>query len=170
MRLNEVKLAQAKTLCDSIESESNMRFVIPENMGSDLRLLPADTYSAEISDIFLGKSQSGQPKATVKYTITSEFTGKRGADFESTIGATTLETFSLQPQALFNINGLYKTANGTNIPQGDFDEEQFLQVLKDGLIGKQFNLQLGVGVSPSGNEKNDVLNRAAIATGSKRRK
>jgi len=148
-----------------------MRFVIPENIGGDLRVLPSDSYDAEVVDIFLGESATKNPKATVKYLITSEFTGKKPADFKSTIGENILETFSLQPQALFNINGMYKSVKGTNIPQGDYDDQEFLQLLKDAFIGQRFKLKVTVEANPNtGEEMSKVAGRQYSPKGSARKR
>ncbi len=140
-----------------------MRFVIPENIGSDLRILPPDAYEAELTDIILGESAAKKPKCTVKYLVTSEYTGKKPDGFKTTVGETVLETFSLQEQALFNINGLYKQATKVNIPQGDYDSEGLMQVLKDALLGKRFNLLLATEVNPNnGEEMTKVSKRSLI--------
>lgn len=129
-----------------------MRFVIPDNIGGDLRVLPSDSYDAEIVDIYLGESAAHKPKATVKYLITSDYTGKKSADYKTTVGENALETFSLQPQALFNINGLYKSVTGKNIPQGDYDEQGLLTILKDALLGQRFKLKIVETANPTSGE------------------
>lgn len=126
-----------------------MRVVIPENLGGDLRLLPPDTYEAEVVDVFVGESKTKQPKLTVKFTVTSEFTGPKDNNFQSCIGETVLDTYSLQPQALWRLNDLYKAATGERLKMGDFDLEEFGQLMKESLVGKAFTLLLDNEVVPT---------------------
>ena len=126
-----------------------MRVVIPENLGGDLRLLPPDTYEAEVVDVFVGESKTKQPKLTVKFTVTSEFTGPTDNNFQSCIGETVLDTYSLQPQALWRLNDLYKAATGERLKMGDFDLEEFGQLMKESLVGKAFTLLLDNEVVPT---------------------
>jgi len=136
-----------------------MRIVVPDNLGSDLRLLPPDTYEGEIADLFIGESQTKQPKITIKYTLLSEYTGKREKDFQSCIGETVLDTFSLQPQAIWRLNDLYKAATGERLPasQEGFEKEEFEDMMKEALIGRRFSLLLDNEVVPtSGKEQTKV--------------
>jgi len=144
-----------------------MKIKVPENVGGgDLRVLPVSepTYEAVLEDIFLGKSGTGNPKATVKYIVTSEYEGKeaKAKDFESTIGATVLETFSLQEQAIWRLNDLFKQCTGERVPQGDFEEEEFLGMLKDAMVGTNFNLMLKNEEDNKGAMRTQVEKREAI--------
>ena len=114
---------------------------VPENVGGELRLLPEDTYDATLQDLFLGKSTaSGQPKLTAKWVITSEYSGKKGKDYISTVGESVLESYSLQPQALWKLNTLYKKCTGKTLndafdPEQEYTEEEFAEMVKSALIG-----------------------------------
>lgn len=124
-----------------------MNIKVPEEIGgSDLRLLPVTNplYEAQLSDLFLGKSSTGGPKVTVKFTVTSEYTGPEAKerDFESTVGATVIDSFSLQEQAIWKLNDLYKTITGDRLPAGESSEEAFLAMLKKGMVGANVNLLL----------------------------
>jgi hypothetical protein len=88
-----------------------------------------------IQEIFFGESKAGAPKLTVKWLITSEYTGKKDKDYSSTVGENILENFSLQEQALWNLNSLYKKATGERLPTGDYQPEEFVGLLKEKLIG-----------------------------------
>jgi len=140
-----------------------MQIVVPEDLGSDLRKLEGIA-KAQIDAVMPGKSKAGHPKATVKYIITDEMDGI--ADGEaSTIGEPVLETFSLQPQALWKINGLYKQATGERIPQGDFDLNGFMELLEEALVGKEFSLVLELvipGDGSSTDERTEVTERTYI--------
>ena len=124
-----------------------MKIQIPEDIGGELKLLPNGHCTAVLTNMSLGKSKEGNPKATAMYTVTSEMYDdpKEG----STIGEKVLETFSLLPQALFNINGLYKSVTKENIPQGDYDFQEFLQIILEALKGQEFNLILEQDISPT---------------------
>lgn len=144
-----------------------MRIVIPENLGGDLVVIPSDSYEAEIQDIFLGESASKNPKATVKYIVLTEYTGKKLPEgIETTVGCVLLESFSLQPQAVWKLNGLWKDVKGENLPQGDFSKEEFEAMLKEELIGKAFTLLVDVKDNPNSGEKmNEVVQRKLIQRG-----
>jgi len=143
-----------------------MQVKVPESMGGDLRILPTTNplYEAEVADIFLGKSGTGNLKATVKYIITSEYEGPeaKAKNFESTIGATVLETFSLQEQAIWRLNTFFKQCTGERIPAGDFSEEDLGNMLKDGCIGTPFSLILKTEVDKNGNDRTAVDRRDKI--------
>ena len=68
-----------------------MQIHVPEDLGGKLRALPEDTYLAAIQDMFLGESRTGNPKLTVKWVVRSEYSGKHGKDYVSTIGENVLE-------------------------------------------------------------------------------
>jgi len=114
-----------------------IKISVPENVGGELRVLPEDTYEAAIQDIFYGLSQSKQPKITVKWVIQSEYSGTKDKDYQSTVGENVLEAYSLQPNALWKLNTLYKTITGDRLPQGDYEPDDFVQMLKDNLIGSE---------------------------------
>jgi hypothetical protein len=119
-----------------------MQVHVPEELGGSLRVLPEDTYDAVIQDMFLGVSKTGNPKLTVKWLVQSEYTGEKDEDYISTVGENVLETYSLQPQALWNLNDLYKSVTGDRLPQGDYDEEEFLEMLKNALLGASMKIRL----------------------------
>lgn len=117
-----------------------MKIHIPENIsGGELRLLPEGPAQATIQDIFLGKSKTGNPKITIKWVVTSElFDG----DADTSIGDNVLDIYSLTEQALWRLNQLYMDATEEPLPQGDYSEEEFLDLLKENLIGLEANLIL----------------------------
>jgi len=107
-----------------------MQIHVPEDLGGDLRVIPDDTYRATIADVFIGKSKSsGQPKATVKWTITSEYSGPtEDEDYVTTVGETVLDTYSLQPQAIWRLNDTYKLLTNDRLPMGDYSDEEFGEI------------------------------------------
>jgi len=118
-----------------------MRISIPKDLGGELKTLPEGPCRAVIEGISLGKSKADQPKATVRYICLTELYPK-GAP-ESSIGERVLETFSLQSQALWRINDLYKEGTGENLPQGDYGEAELQELLEGALKGTEWNLLLG---------------------------
>jgi hypothetical protein len=145
-----------------------MRIVIPEEIGGSLRLLPPDTYEANLSDLFLGESQTKNPKVTLKFTITSEYTGKKDKDFQSCIGENILEMCSLQPQAVWKLNDYYKAATGERLPQGEFDDEEFESMLKEALVGKSFRLLVDNEIVPTTGEERTKVQKFEIIEKRKR--
>jgi hypothetical protein len=108
-----------------------MKVIVPEEIGGGgLRLLPAGVARATLEKIIMGKSKTGNPKATFRYTITDEMDGV-AEDELSTIGETVLETYSLQSQV-----------TGERLPQGDFELEEFGEMLNDTLCGTEWDLLL----------------------------
>jgi hypothetical protein len=138
-----------------------MKFVIPENVGSSLRVLPVDTYETQIQDIYLGESKEKKPKATIKFVTQSEYTGPRDKDFQSCVGETIIETVSLQAQAIWKLNDYFKGATGERLPQGEFDEEEMLNMLKEGLVGSRWNLLVETDTS-QGDERTKVKKATPI--------
>ena len=140
-----------------------MQIVVPEDLGSELRKLEG-VAKAQIDKIMPGTSKAGKPKATIKYIITEEMDGI--ADGEaSTIGEAVLETFSLQSQALWKLNTLYKQATGERLPQGDYTPEEFISMVEEALIGKEFNLVLELVIPDDGSsteERTEVSERSFI--------
>jgi len=118
-----------------------MKISIPKDLGGELKTLPEGPCRAVIEGISLGKSKADQPKATVRYICLTELYPK-GAP-ESSIGERVLETFSLQSQALWRINDLYKEGTGESLPQGDYEEAELQELLEGALKGTEWNLLLG---------------------------
>jgi len=118
-----------------------MQIHVPENLGGDLRLLPEGMAIASIDKCPIGKSKKGQPKVTFVYTIVEEME-INPEDAPTTVGETVLETFSLQPKAMFNLNNAYREVTGENLPQGDFSLEEFQQTLNEIFIGTEWSLML----------------------------
>ena len=135
-----------------------MQIHVPEDLGGKLRLLPDDIYKCAIQDMFLGTSKEGNPKLTLKWVLQSEYSGKHKKDYISTIGENVLETFSLLPQAMWNLNDLYKTVTGEQLPQGDYGPEEFVALLKEQLLGVEMQLRL-VTDNASGTDRSVVEER-----------
>lgn len=126
-----------------------LNIVVPENVGGELRLLPSGNARATLEKIMLGKSKgSGQAKATFRFTITDEM-DNNDDDAPTTVGEAVLETYSLQPQAMFKLNDVYKAVTGERIPQGEWSPEEFEQKLNDDLTGTEWDLILD-NVVPQG--------------------
>lgn len=137
-----------------------MRIVIPDVKDSTLRILPPGPAEAVLEKIILGTSNANKPKATFKYTITKEIEGNDG---EPTIGETVLETYSLQPQALFNLAGVYKMVTKEKLPMGDYDQEEFLEILESALCGSTWKLILETEVPIGAEEERTVIAKKTLA-------
>lgn len=119
-----------------------MNIIIPENIGSELRVLEG-TAHVVLEKIIMGKSKANQPKVTFRYIIDEEMDGY-GEDtgVQSAVGEHVLETFSLQPQAIFKLNEVYMQVTGERLPMGEYTEDQFAQMLNEALTGTEFYLSL----------------------------
>ena len=126
-----------------------MNIKVPQDIGGELRLLPEGPATAVLEKITLGKSKQQKPKATFKYTVTEEMSGVKEGE-PSTIGETVLETYSLQEQSMWKINGTFKEVTGERIPQGDFNEEDFEAMLNEKLTGSEWTLMLEQKVPEDG--------------------
>jgi hypothetical protein len=122
-----------------------MKITIPDDFG-DIKVLPEGPCTAILSGIFPGTSKSRQPKLTFKWTINSEMYDdpKDG----STVGETVLDTYSLQPQALWRLNEVYKAQTGENLPQGDYDIDGLVKILEEELLHEEANLELLTDLHP----------------------
>jgi hypothetical protein len=141
-----------------------MQISIPEDLGGELRKLEGVAQATSQSFSF-GTSKSGNPKLTLKYVITDEMDGI-GEDEPSAVGETVLETFSLQPQALWKLNELYKQCTGEKLPQGDYSKEEFEELLNENIIGVDFNLVLELKIPDDGSsteERTEVTDRTVIS-------
>lgn len=116
-----------------------MHIHIPENIGSDLRLLPDGPVVATLELIILGKSKAGKPKLTLKYIVTEDMETLPEGE-PTTVGETIIETVSLAENALFGLNNIYKAATGEQLPQGDYSIEEFLEHLNETLTGRDWRL------------------------------
>lgn len=134
-----------------------MKISVPKDLGGELKVLPEGTCTAAIEGVSIGKTREGKPKATVRYVCLTELYPKDAP--ASSIGERILETFSLQPQALWNINGFYKDATGESIPQGDYDDAEFQEILETGLKGTEWSLVLATELTPDGSEQTRVQTR-----------
>lgn len=116
---------------------------VPEDIGSDLRVVPEGTYKAIVKK-FIPKmsTTSNQPKLVCRLTIQSEAPGKHGKDYISTIGETILDDFSLQEQAIWKLNSLYKQITNERIPMGDYTHEQFAELMNEHLGGAEVNIDV----------------------------
>lgn len=134
-----------------------MKIHVPEDLGGKLRVLPEDTYNAQIQDMFFGMSKTNNPKITCKWVITSESDQNPEGD-PPTTGENVLETFSLQPKAIWNLNDLYTEVTGNRLPKGDFSPEEFTEMVKQELIGAELLIDV-ITDTGSGSERSQIVNR-----------
>lgn len=141
-----------------------MKINVPEDVGSgELRLLPPGVVRATLAKIMLGKSKANQPKATFKFILLEDM--KVPFNEPPTTGEVVLDTYSLQPQALFKLNDTYKKVTGERIPQGDFDMVEFEDMLNQSLIGTEWMLQLDNQIPTDGSstEERTVIVKKELA-------
>ncbi len=130
-----------------------MKIVVPKDLGGSLRNDLTGTFEAVIADMFLGESRAKQPKITARYILKSEMEGPHEG---TTIGETVLESFSLQEQAIWKLNDLYKLCAGERLPQGDFDLQEFFEKVKEACVGKEVYLSLAIGKDQNNNDRVEV--------------
>jgi hypothetical protein len=145
-----------------------MKYVVPTDIGSSLRVLPPDTYEAEITDVSFGESAQNKPKCTVIFTIKSEYTGVKEEGFQSCVGEKVIDTVSLQPQAMFKINDYFKAATGDRIPANEdgYDKDEFEELIKENLIGANMSILLETDTS-QGDERTKVKKFTALKKSAK---
>lgn len=139
-----------------------MKIHIPENLGdSSLRILPDDTYQAVVTDVF-GKEaakSSGNPVAYLKWTLKSECSiekVRKAKDYETTVGAIVLDTYSLLPQALWRLGNTYLALTGENFPEGDFEFEDVVKIMKENLVGCETKIRIKKEPTPTGADQMKV--------------
>lgn len=119
-----------------------MQIHVPEDMGDTLKVFEEDVYDAAVKRLSIGTSKtSGEPKVTVAWVVNSEYSGKKGKNYESTVGNVVLDTYSLQPQAIWRLNDTYITLTGDRLPQGNYSKEEFEQILKDNMVGAEARIK-----------------------------
>ena len=128
---------------------------VPGDMGGDLIIFPEGAYNFVLKDIILGTSQAGKPKLTFRWICQSESENADDIDdYTSTIGETLLDSYSLQPQALFGLNNIYKQMTQEQLPQGDYEMSEFVELVKDALNGASARII----VEPDGaGERNNIV-------------
>jgi hypothetical protein len=137
-----------------------MKIHIPEGLGGgELKLMTGST-KATLDKIAWGLSQAKQPKATFMYTVLDELNSDDG--LPTTVGERVLETFSLQPQALFKLNDVYKAATDEGLPVGDYSEEEFHGLIEDALLETEWQLVLKEGMDQNGKARTEVDSRAFL--------
>ena len=136
-----------------------MKIHIPEGLGGELKVMEGST-KASLDKIVWGLSQTKQPKATFMYTVLDELSTDKSQP--TTVGERVLETFSLQPQALFKLNDVYKAATDEGLPVGDYSEEEFHQLVEDALLETEWQLNLQKGMDQNGKERTEVGQRAFL--------
>lgn len=140
-----------------------MKISVPENIGGELRKLEGPA-KATLEKIILGKSKKDQPKATFRYIITEEMDCVKEGE-ATAIGETVLETYSLQPQAIFNLNSVYKEVTGERLPQGDYNEQDFEVMLNEALTGTEWSLLLELQIPADGSstvERTQVVKKEFV--------
>ncbi len=140
-----------------------MKITIPENIGGELRKLEGPC-KATLDKVMLGTSKQNQPKATFRYVITEEMACVKEGE-PSSIGENVLESYSLQPQAIFNLNNVYKEVTGERLPQGDFSKEEFESMLNENLAGSEWTLLLELQTPTDGSsteERTQVVKKEYI--------
>lgn len=131
-----------------------MQINIPENINTgELKVLPNGIASAVLEKILLGKSKANQPKLTFRFTIIEEM-AEATSDGSPTIGEVVLDTYSLQPQALFKLAQTYKEVTGEKLPHGDFDEVEFTSIVSEALCGSNWDLELQQQIPSDGSSTN----------------
>ena len=140
-----------------------MRITIPEQIGGELRKLEGPC-EAILEKVMIGESKTRNPKATFRYTITEEMDCIKEGE-ASAIGESVLETFSLQPQAIFRLNDVYKEVTGERLPQGDYGPEEIELMLNESLVGSEWNLALELQIPTDGSsteERTTVVKREFV--------
>jgi hypothetical protein len=145
--------------------KEKMRISVPESIGGELRKLSGPA-KATLEKVILGKSKANQPKATFRYVITEEMTCIKEGE-ATAIGEALLETYSLQPQAMFRLNDVYKELTGERLPQGDYSQEDFEVMLNEALTGSEWALILELKVPEDGSsteERTTVVSKELIGS------
>lgn len=126
---------------------------IPKGVGSDkLRNDMEGVAAAELTGVFWGKSQAGQPKATLQFTLTEDIEGLE----PPTTGEKVLESCSLQPQALWKLNSYYKEVTSQDFPEGDMSVDEFKEMVEGALLGSTWDLDLKIGQDQKGEPRTEI--------------
>jgi len=139
------------------EDKKGFGFIsVPKDLGAGDLMVMSGTCTAQLAKIHYGTSQTGNPKATLEFVLTSEID-----DVNESMGAKVLENCSLLPQALWKLNDYYKQVVGEDIPQGDYSQEEFKEIIAD-IIGSDWSLELREAEDDKGNKRTEI-GRATIS-------
>jgi hypothetical protein len=141
------------------EAPAGMTIHIPEGLGGDLKLMTGTT-KASLDKLAWGVSQAKQPKVTFMYTVLDELNDD--PDLPTTVGERVLETYSLQPQALFKLNDAFKAAKGEGLPTGDFSEEEFHELIEETFQDTEWQLVLAKGFDQNGKERTEISAKTCL--------
>ena len=134
-------------------SKGGMTIHIPEGLGGELKVMEGTT-KASLEKLAWGLSQAKQPKVTFMYTVLDELNDDE--DQPTTVGERVLETYSLQPQALFKLNDAYKEVKGEGLPTGDYSEEEFHTMIEETFQDTEWKLVLVRGMDDKGKARTEV--------------
>ena len=137
-----------------------MKIHVPENLGAGkLRILPEDTYKAVVSDAFHKIAGSGKPVCYFRWTLKSECTKPniiKDPNYISTVGEAVLDSYSLQEQAFWRIASDLETLTGESLPEGDYDSEDPVKMIKENVVGCEASIRLEVETTNKGNQRMKV--------------
>lgn len=125
-----------------------MEIIIPETIGGTL---PSGTYDVVIESVEIRTSQSGNPKALVRYAV---------VDNDEFAGFSLFENFSLLPQALWRLNDLFRLLKKKNIPKGRYSSDEFEQILNDELRGERLVVSVTETITDDGTTRNEIVDKS----------
>lgn len=131
-----------------------MEFIsVPKDIGSsDLRADIEGVCAATLNKVHWGMSRQNKPKVTLEFTLTEDISGIE----PPTSGEKVLEACSLQPQALWKLNGYYKQQTGEDIPEGNYSKEDFQALIEDAILNTDWDLDLMIGADDKGEPRTQV--------------
>lgn len=144
---------KGKASKEEAPSKGGMTIHIPEGLGGELKVMEGTT-KASLEKLAWGLSQAKQPKVTFMYTVLDELNDD--SDQPTTVGERVLETYSLQPQALFKLNDAYKEVAGEGLPVGDHDPEEFHTMIEETFQDTEWQLVLVRGFDDKGKERTEI--------------
>jgi hypothetical protein len=132
-----------------------MEIIIPETIESgELKILPAGPAKLALTKMSCKASKtSGNPTIYAVFTVMEELANNpEGAP--PTVGEKVMDTFSLQANAIWKLNDLYKAVMGDRIPMGTWStEEEFMVIINDALLNTSWDAMLLVELDQEGKEK-----------------
>lgn len=111
---------------------------VPKNLSSGFETVPAAIYKAAVTGYKVGTSKAGNPKIDVELTIQTQ-----GPDESvKTIGRKVFDTFTISEAALPVVNTKYKALTGMDLPAGQFEVDEFINMITSNILNKTSLVQV----------------------------
>jgi len=133
-----------------------MKISVPKDLNS-FSVVPAGIYRAAVTGYKCGTSAAGNPKISVEMTIQSD-----GPNGEKTVGRKVFDNLTLTENALGIVDSKFKALTGDNLPVGDFEIDEFMNMITSRINGREAVIEVTITSGDNG-ERNNIKKMTAIS-------